>query len=337
MQNIQEVWQTEINGQIYDTNLEELVSWVQNGTVLPQDKVRRGNLRWIEAQKVPHLYGHFKTGNQSSNFQFNQSSGVPVKPVMATPPSFSKQKQTVNCCLHSEREANYSCHTCFHNFCWDCPRTAGGLFNLCPMCGAICEKIEPEITENNQPQPIEQNAETQQIEERKLIPSSIIKPDSPAAVSLLNIEPPKAKQTWKSVLLFFLMVLFGSVGGGYIYSFLYLQPNEEAEKKVPEIVMLDERLNIDNQGLVLKYGKMEIEERKNKDVNTTDDEIKMNVAGKLQKDQAALKNKYDVDRAALIETYRFDQKLNNFIWISSVAFILGSIITILGSLLTRRE
>ncbi len=332
MQNIQEVWQTEINGQIYDTNLEELVSWVQNGTVLPQDKVRRGNLRWIEAQKVPHLYGHFKTDNPSSKVQFSQSTGTQVNSS-----AFSKPKEVINCCLHTEREANFACHTCFHNFCWDCPRTAGGLFNLCPMCGAICEKIEPEIIENIPLQPIQPNTETQPIEERKIIPSSIIKPDSPASVSLLNLEQPKVKQTWKSVLLFFAMVLFGSVGGGYLYSFFYLQPNEEAEKKAPEIVMLDERLNIDNQGLVLKYGKMEIEERKNKDSNTTDDEIKMNVSGKLQKDQAALKNKYDIDRAALIETYRFEQKLNNFIWISSVAFVLGSIITILGSLLTRRE
>ena len=53
MENTSELWQAEVNGQIYEASFEELAQWIQEGALLPQDKVRRGNLRWIEAQKVP--------------------------------------------------------------------------------------------------------------------------------------------------------------------------------------------------------------------------------------------------------------------------------------------
>jgi hypothetical protein len=55
----QEIWQVDVNGQIYETNFEELTQWIAEGALLPQDKVRRGNLRWIDAGKVPALHGFF--------------------------------------------------------------------------------------------------------------------------------------------------------------------------------------------------------------------------------------------------------------------------------------
>jgi hypothetical protein len=54
-----EVWQVEVNGQIYEANFEELTQWIAEGALLPQDKVKRGNLRWLEAGKIPTLYGFF--------------------------------------------------------------------------------------------------------------------------------------------------------------------------------------------------------------------------------------------------------------------------------------
>jgi hypothetical protein len=59
MSNLQEIWQVEVNGQVYEANLEELSQWIAEGALLPQDKVRRGNLRWLEAGKIPSLYGFF--------------------------------------------------------------------------------------------------------------------------------------------------------------------------------------------------------------------------------------------------------------------------------------
>lgn len=59
MENQTEMWQTEVNGQIYETSFEELTKWIAEGSLLPQDKVRRGNLRWLEANKVPALHRFF--------------------------------------------------------------------------------------------------------------------------------------------------------------------------------------------------------------------------------------------------------------------------------------
>ena len=54
-----ETWQVEVGGQIYETNFEELVNWISEGNLMRADKVRRGNLRWLEAGKIPTLDGFF--------------------------------------------------------------------------------------------------------------------------------------------------------------------------------------------------------------------------------------------------------------------------------------
>ena len=58
-QNIQEIWQVDVNGVVYETDLEGLGSWIAEGSLQPDDKVRRGNLRWLEAGKIPFLNGFF--------------------------------------------------------------------------------------------------------------------------------------------------------------------------------------------------------------------------------------------------------------------------------------
>ena len=54
-----EIWQIDAGGQIYEASFEEMAQWIFEGSILPQDMVRRGNLRWIEAQKVPALMQFF--------------------------------------------------------------------------------------------------------------------------------------------------------------------------------------------------------------------------------------------------------------------------------------
>ena len=51
----QEIWQVEASGQIYQGSFTELSAWIQEGSLLRADKVRKGNLRWIEAGRVPSL------------------------------------------------------------------------------------------------------------------------------------------------------------------------------------------------------------------------------------------------------------------------------------------
>ncbi|HVE59704.1 MAG TPA: hypothetical protein VNB22_23030 [Pyrinomonadaceae bacterium] len=57
--DFQEVWQIDAGGQIYEARFEEMAQWVFEGSLLPQDMVKRGNLRWIEARKVPALLKFF--------------------------------------------------------------------------------------------------------------------------------------------------------------------------------------------------------------------------------------------------------------------------------------
>src|SRR5205823_11748667 len=79
MENAQELWQLEANGKIFDTNLTEIITWIGEGTVLRQDKVRKGNLRWIEAGKVPALMAFFSAFD----------NGTTVAPVISASASLS--------------------------------------------------------------------------------------------------------------------------------------------------------------------------------------------------------------------------------------------------------
>jgi hypothetical protein len=48
----------------YEAAFAELGDWIGEGSLLPQDKVRKGNLRWIEARRVPNLVPFFNAKEQ---------------------------------------------------------------------------------------------------------------------------------------------------------------------------------------------------------------------------------------------------------------------------------
>ncbi|HEY0426585.1 MAG TPA: hypothetical protein VGC76_02145 [Pyrinomonadaceae bacterium] len=78
MINPNERWQVDVGGEIYETNFEGLVNWIAEGSLLAVDKVRRGNLRWLEAGKIPLLYGFFNAkdlGQPMPQIQFSISDG----------------------------------------------------------------------------------------------------------------------------------------------------------------------------------------------------------------------------------------------------------------------
>jgi hypothetical protein len=62
--DFQEVWQIDAGGQIYEARFDEMAQWIFEGSLLPQDMVKRGNLRWIEARKVPALLKFFNDRDQ---------------------------------------------------------------------------------------------------------------------------------------------------------------------------------------------------------------------------------------------------------------------------------
>ncbi|HQU94107.1 MAG TPA: hypothetical protein PLK77_17550, partial [Pyrinomonadaceae bacterium] len=59
MPEANEIWQVDVNGTIYDAAFGELPEWIDGGSLMPGDKVRKGNLRWIEARRVPSLVPFF--------------------------------------------------------------------------------------------------------------------------------------------------------------------------------------------------------------------------------------------------------------------------------------
>lgn len=159
MNNSNEIWQVDAGGQIYETSFEEMTNWIAEGSLLPQDKVRRGNLRWIEAQKVPSLYGFFNakelgtappivtttsghSGEESQQVQnFSVNSFPPPQNFNEPPPPQLYQELTPQvsnnfCAIHNDAKAEYHCETCTNYFCRACPN-----HHICPMCGAMCKAL----------------------------------------------------------------------------------------------------------------------------------------------------------------------------------------------------
>ena len=72
--NPREIWQVEVGGQVYEAAFAELSDWIGEGSLQPEDKVRKGNLRWIEARRVPSLVPFFNA----------KEKGLPMPVVVST-------------------------------------------------------------------------------------------------------------------------------------------------------------------------------------------------------------------------------------------------------------
>ena len=160
--NAQESWQAEVNGQIYDASFEELAQWIYEGAILPQDKVRRGNLRWLEAGKVPLLLEFFNAKENgiappvltTTNVQTNQEltsiisenylpeniSEVKNRNLESEKelPSQTKKQTAGFCAIHNDLEEIFICESCLNGFCRGCPKSFGSV-KICPFCGSMCK------------------------------------------------------------------------------------------------------------------------------------------------------------------------------------------------------
>ena len=175
--NSQDIWQIEVNERIYDASFKEVVEWINEGAILPEDKIRRGNLRWIRADKVPELYEYFHAetlGAEFSNSVFNTKSesaeiytnfqvedfdksteqdGVSVQVSVnnnllksGSGSSFAKgisdaeniSAETIACSVHPELEPAYICEICDVLYCKTCPHSFGSSVKLCLDCGGLC-------------------------------------------------------------------------------------------------------------------------------------------------------------------------------------------------------
>jgi hypothetical protein len=175
-----ETWQVEVNGQVYDAQFDELAAWIADGALHPEDKVRRANLRWIEAGKVPKLTVHFDAkvhglpppeiivrtvdGVNRAEVVEGPSPGSGPKLVSQVDPvsvgdtytgvplEINSERHLANrtserCRNHELRAARYICLSCSVRLCRECVKAFGSSVMICSECGGMCKVISEFVTE----------------------------------------------------------------------------------------------------------------------------------------------------------------------------------------------
>src|SRR2546423_723056 len=84
-----DTWQVWSEGNVYEADFETLKQWIIEGCVLPTDKVRKGNLRWIEAGRAPGLRAIF-----NGEAEVNQQPPEHFQQQKAPQQPFSQADQT---------------------------------------------------------------------------------------------------------------------------------------------------------------------------------------------------------------------------------------------------
>ncbi len=169
MQNPDEIWQAEVNGEVYDTTFGELTVWIADSALLESDKVRRGNLRWLEAGRVPPLSPFFEAkvngteppavhvtvtdaADDSGAAPTASTHNINAELHLEGSPDDFENTETENtetsetqvetgtdkCNVHPDRESAFTCDACNHGFCKTCPQRYGSSVMVCPYCGGMC-------------------------------------------------------------------------------------------------------------------------------------------------------------------------------------------------------
>lgn len=162
----QDLWQVQVDNRVYEALTDELVEWIKEGSVLPEDKVRKGNLRWLAAQRIPQFNSYFsdppkaekrsssESGNSGLAFEIerngtvespllnNYSDGVDSSFVGVQKPSeafdeMSPPALLKHCFKHQGQATKFICNVCRIPYCVDCTNRFGSV-RLCPTCGGMC-------------------------------------------------------------------------------------------------------------------------------------------------------------------------------------------------------
>ena len=153
MQDLKKEWLVEAQGGVYEADLDELKQWICESAVLPTDRVRRGNLRWLPVEKVPELQEFIKEALEE---RLAIPSIADELAALMNPNSISEPEDTgievlaaeqlcespSYCChFHADRDIAFVCDVCEHSFCKGCPKSFGGGVKLCPLCDALCRAV----------------------------------------------------------------------------------------------------------------------------------------------------------------------------------------------------
>ena len=147
----QELWQVEAGGEVFNACFDEMTAWIDEGSLLRIDRVRKGNLRWIEAGKVPALIEFFNAKDSrapqppvvtTTNFERLGPERAAEAPAAVLGAQLPDALEAAACIMHPDARASYICDTCGNSFCKACPNSYGGTVRICPMCGAMCKSLE---------------------------------------------------------------------------------------------------------------------------------------------------------------------------------------------------
>ncbi len=205
--NSHDIWQIFVQDRTYEASYDELIQWIKEGSVLPEDKVKRGNLRWLDAGKIPELthyfknqvfendqanfaapqenaatqvFTHFQVGetNVQTELRVNNGSGAFINPPQET------QTELKICSIHPERICFYVCEICGSYFCKDCPNTFGSSVKLCVGCGGMCigyEEFEASgkkiVGAINKPYPRMETTASKPIEKQRIVNDTKLRKD----------------------------------------------------------------------------------------------------------------------------------------------------------------
>lgn len=141
---IGEPWEVDCSGEIFQTTMDDLAVRIADGSLLRIDRVRRADLRWIEAGKVPDLVEFFNKKDASQppaptiRTYHKEVLGAPRPQVFtnSTPSPAGTQ-----CSMHPDAPAVYRCDACLNLFCRSCPTGYGSSVKICPFCGAMCRAL----------------------------------------------------------------------------------------------------------------------------------------------------------------------------------------------------
>lgn len=149
-----DLWQVEVNGQVYEAAFGELGEWIAGGSLLPGDKVRKGKLRWIEARKVPSLVPFFNAKENGLPMPVvvtttdaaisGEVAGSDSSPLTANVSDHAAHMNAPNpdaCAVHPDLQSDFICDGCANGFCSACPNRYGGTVKVCPLCGAMCRAV----------------------------------------------------------------------------------------------------------------------------------------------------------------------------------------------------
>lgn len=155
-----ELWQVEVGGNIYEAAFSELGLWIGDGSLLPDDKIRKGNLRWTQAKLVPTLVPFFNAKAAGVSMPVVQTTtSVAAEPTIVSsdvtqsvsnvtaeviPPVAEQKSIKVNnkiCLFHPDLSSLFQCAGCGSGFCKTCPKSYGGTVKICPHCGQMCKPV----------------------------------------------------------------------------------------------------------------------------------------------------------------------------------------------------